>query len=180
MNNSVMTPANDQTAPNMAQLRHVILPETLDTYWLAPGWILLLGATLVLAAVLYLLWKRRQSQTQYKREAHIIIDQWLAHQNPNDTVTPSQLASLSALLKRVAMHIEQRSNLAQLYGKPWAKFLDARAPGAISPENLRLLSEGEYQSTLVTQTNCQQIAEQCQRWVKMQRQTNKGSRHAAI
>ena len=169
-----------QTTPPIAQLRDVILPETLHSYWLAPGWIILLVMLLIIGIGSFFYWRRRQQQQKYKTEAQSLIKQWLSRQNPNAAVTPEQLASLSALLKRVAMQSESRSELAKLHGKPWAEFLNNRAPGAISEENLALLSEGEYQRTLDTTVSCQQIAEQCQRWVLRHRSSQKGPRYAAV
>ncbi|BFM06960.1 DUF4381 domain-containing protein [Halioxenophilus aromaticivorans] len=163
-------PAQDATpAPPIAELRDIILPETLHSYWLAPGWIIIIAVVLLAAAGAALLWYRRNKLNQYRRQAVALIEDWLKHQNPNASVTASQLAELSALLKRVALHSGERAEIARLYGSHWAEFLRAKAPGAISDDNLTLLSEGEYQASIRTETNCQQLAQQCQRWVQEHR-----------
>lgn len=181
MNQNLSQDTNPPPLP-IPELRDIIVPENVNGYWLAPGWIILFVFAVALALVAYRFWRQAQRKNQYRREAQQLLQAWLAEDDPQTDVTPPQLASLSALLKRVAMHSGERQQVAGLHSNAWAQYLEASAPGTINKIGLTLITEGEYQVTLPSQMSRAEIARQCQRWIqKHQPQfSQQGTLHASV
>lgn len=183
MNPPTTAPSAQTNELPIADLRDIILPETVTSYWLAPGWIIIMVLIVIIALGLFVFWKRRQQKNLYKSDAQVLLNDWLAKDSESASVTPSQLAELSALLKRVAMHNNDRSHIASLYGQHWAHFLDRSAPGSFTAETVELITQGEYQSQLSTEVTRREIYNQCLRWVQTSKPmtiTGPGNSHVAV
>jgi hypothetical protein len=114
-----MNPAEQQTL----QLRDIHLPASPEFWPPAPGW--WIAALLVL---MILIWSslRLISYWRYKRSQREIISilEDLS-QIDADEQTPEFLASVSTLLRRVALVKFPRKSVAALTGRNWLLFLDA-------------------------------------------------------
>lgn len=109
----------------LAQLYDI---KGLDTIWwwpLAPGWWAIIVFILVFAGIIY--WRRRAYFRSWKGDA------WLAFSALNaqlpDGNTQDIAASLSVLLRRVAMQSSSRADCAGLQGADWLRWLSANDPG---------------------------------------------------
>ncbi len=106
----------DQTTALLNQLRDIHLPPPVATWPWAPGWYILIVIILLLiigGAVFFWLHYRRK---QRLKKLHAQLQ---AFQATHD------FASLSALLRRVALRHYPRIDVAGLYGNAWLDFLDA-------------------------------------------------------
>jgi len=111
----------EQTLPSL-QLRDIHLPASPEFWPPAPGWwIVALLAAVALAWIsmrLISLWRRKRSQ----REIFSLLDD-LSKTDTGDRI-PEFLASVSTLLRRVALLKFPRKEVAPLTGKDWLSFLD--------------------------------------------------------
>ena len=109
-------------AEQTLQLRDVHLPASPEFWPPAPGWwIAALLAVVVLAWIsirLVSFWRHKRSQ----REIFLLLDD-LAKTETDDRI-PEFLASVSTLLRRVALLKFPRNEVAALTGKDWLSFLD--------------------------------------------------------
>ncbi|MFW2438142.1 MAG: DUF4381 domain-containing protein [Arenicellales bacterium] len=110
-------------AEQTLQLRDVHLPASPEFWPPAPGWwvvALLAAVALIWISVLLLnFWRRKRSQ----QEILSLLDD-LSNTETNDRI-PEFLASVSTLLRRVALLKFPRNEVAALTGKDWLSFLDA-------------------------------------------------------
>jgi len=109
----------------LAQLRDIHAPAEISAWPPGPGWWLLL--ILVLALVLTLAWwlRRAWREGAWRRQALKELDQ--AHRDWETSGNTSEfMYSLSAILKRAAMHQAPGNGVARLNGDDWDHFLDSR------------------------------------------------------
>lgn len=106
------------------QLRDVHLPASPDFWPPAPGWwivALLAAVSLIWIGVRLIgFWRRKSLQ----REIFRLLND-LSKTEPDDQI-PIFLASVSTLLRRVALLKYPRNKVAPLTGKDWLSFLDAQ------------------------------------------------------
>ena len=108
----------------LAQLRDIHLPSEISQWPLAAGWniLILLFITLTIATVFltYRYWRA----SHYKREAlkELNLIQQAFQNNSSDYLATAQ--ALSNLLKRIALTLYPRSNIAPLHGNAWLTRLD--------------------------------------------------------
>ncbi|MDX8412461.1 MAG: DUF4381 domain-containing protein [Mariprofundales bacterium] len=117
------------TSNPLAQLRDIHLPDSVSWWPPAPGWWLLLcGVALLIAAAWWLM--RRHQRGRWQRDALVQLQQELEqlrldYQHSNDGT--ATCATLSALMRRVAIARFPASSVAGTHGEAWLKFLDAQA-----------------------------------------------------
>jgi hypothetical protein len=117
---------------SLERLHDIVLPPDLPWWPPAPGWIAL-GALLLLAAT-WAAWRawRRHRANRYRREALATLE------------NVHEAGEIAALLRRTALVIAPRAEIAALSGTAWTDWLAARCPGAM-PEAVRaLLAAGIY------------------------------------
>ncbi len=108
---------------NLDRLHEVIAPPFTPWWPPAPGWYWLLGALGILLLVGVARGFRSWQRNRYRREA---LAEWhrqeaLLHK-PGQR--PAALASLGELLKRTALSVFPREEVAALTGPAWLAFLD--------------------------------------------------------
>jgi hypothetical protein len=107
--------------PQLMELMHApVVPEPIAWLPSTPGWWVALAWVVALAiiALRHLLARRRQGR--YRREASAHLDEIAARA----TDDPARAAGeISALLKRTALAVYPRDEVAGLYGDAWASFL---------------------------------------------------------
>ena len=133
-------------AEQALQLRDVHLPASPEFWPPAPGWwIVVLFAAVVLVWIsirLASFWRRKRSQ----QEIFSLLDD-LA-KTEVDGRTSEFLASVSTLLRRVALLKFPRNEVAALTGKDWLSFLDTHGgEGQFSNGVGRVLEAGPYLRT---------------------------------
>jgi hypothetical protein len=113
----------DVLAAGLADLRAYRLPDPVAWWPPAPGW-WVLGAVLTAAALAGLLWwlaarRRTAAARQAQRELAGLRRAFAAGQDPS-----AFLRGLSALLRRYALALWPRRQVAGLAGEDWLAFLD--------------------------------------------------------
>jgi hypothetical protein len=123
------------SAPTALPLRDVQLPPSPAWWPPAPGWWLVLGAVLLVAALLWG-WQVRRRR---RRQGWIrLFDEAIAQ-----AATPvEEVAAIAALLRRAARVRQPGAELLQ--GQAWLEFLDEPGSRAFSDGDGRLLLDGGY------------------------------------
>jgi hypothetical protein len=112
-----LTPADPGSLSNLHGL--VALPPI--SWWPpAPGWIVL-GALILCG----LLWGLCRFVTTWRKNAYRREALWRLNALPAE---PASLPQIDELLKRVALSVWPREQVASLSGQDWLKFLDQSAP----------------------------------------------------
>jgi hypothetical protein len=95
------------------------------SWWpLAPGWWGLLALMSLIGATIY--WRRRRYWRSWKGDARRALDRLdagLTDKNVRETA-----ASLSTLLRRIAMQRHSRQECAGLWGEDWLRWLSKKDP----------------------------------------------------
>lgn len=139
------TPVKDpMLQATLRQMADITLPPPVSMMPATWGWAMLAGL-LVLTLVLALWrWLRRRAQNRYRRDALAEIAVLEAR-----TDRAQALAALPEIIKRTALAVWPREQVAGLSGEPWVAFLTAHAGKArIEAESLRFLAEAEYRPAL--------------------------------
>jgi hypothetical protein len=99
------------------------------SWWpLAPGWWGLIGLMSLVVAVIY--WRRRAYWRSWKGDARRALDQLDA--KLTDKNTQETAASLSTLLRRIAMQRHSRQECAGLWGEEWLRWLSKKDPAGFN------------------------------------------------
>ena len=154
----------NQGADPLAQLRDIHIPDGVSWWPLAPAW-WGLGAVIVMALVLVLLWRRKRCQRYYQRVALRHLKR-LEEQYQSDPGT--LVRELSVLLRRVAtLHYPDSVGLT---GTEWLEFLDrtlgekAEAHPFSSGEG-HCLADAPYRPELETEVDIRALVELSRRWI---------------
>ena len=102
---------------SLANLRDIAVPDPPPLWPPAPGvWVLLIVAAALGAMLAIFLW-RRWSDNAYRRAGIALLEDARTTRDVN------------IVLKRVALAVFPRPEVAQIYGDDWAAFLDAGCSG---------------------------------------------------
>lgn len=129
-------------SPAELPLRDIHLPETVDWWPPAPGWWVLAGIVFLAAGVVvWLVWRRR---TRVRRAA--LAELRRIEQDYADHGDVARLAKeLSVLMRRAAITVEPRREVAGLTGRDWLAWLDRGLEGRpFSDGPGRCLAEAPY------------------------------------
>ncbi len=159
---------NTGDSPPIPELRDIILPEQVYSYWIAPGWLLVIVLALLATGTAVYFWLQYRRNNEFRRQALAELKQWLSEQ-ADSTITPDKLVYLSTLLKRVTVATRPALDLADLHSNYWQTALKSLAPQTLDDETSQLLAYGGYRQTVNTGLTLQQLADQCQRWIKRYR-----------
>lgn len=117
---------------SLERLHDIILPTAVSWWPLAPGWYVFLGLVLLIVIWLaYRFWKRWRANA-YRRQAL----QELA------SITDS--FAIAELLRRTALAVMPRSEIAGKTGPDWADWLAGHCPFPMASEVHQLLAAGVY------------------------------------
>jgi hypothetical protein len=119
-------------ATSLDRLHDLVLPPLLPWWPRAPGWYVLLA--LLSLAVVWISWRywKRWRANAYRREALRQLKQF--HDVP----------AIALLLRRTALAVAPRSEIAAKTGSAWADWLAGQCPESMDPEVKKLLSFGVY------------------------------------
>jgi len=137
-------PASNAAVDALAHLKDIHLPPAVSWWPLAPGWWGLLALFFMMLALAVYLYIRSQRKTSQE----IIIDQSLQlfHQLQQQSLTPKALImELSELLRRTAISLYGRDEIANLAGDDWLRFLNKQGATKAFTEGVgRALAEQPY------------------------------------
>jgi len=146
------------------KLADIHLPESVSFWPLAPGWWILLGFVLILVALITYFIKRKpkipaptskELKSQAMIELESIKEDYESQAQPHETIK-----KLSVFLRRYALSLYQRDNIASLTDEEWLALLDELISikpdttntshsdkGVFSNKFSTLLTQAPYQST---------------------------------
>jgi uncharacterized membrane protein YccC len=150
-------------------LRDIHLPEAIGWWPPAPGWWILLAAIILLGLWLWRRYRAMQKQRAFRRsverELDTIASAFRQHQDAHRLVQ-----DLSVLLRRAAMSVAPRQQVAGEVGEPWLRHLDELANMQLFDTRTgRQLITAPYQPKADVDT--QALLEICRQWL---RQINHG------
>ncbi len=131
-----------QDSNSLDRLNDIVIPQDVSWWPLAPGWYVLFGLLLIVAG--WLLWRA--------------ADKWRANAYRRmalrELATLKDAASIAELLRRTALVVIPRAEVASSTGKEWVDWLATQSPVTVSPEVRHQLSRGVYQrETELTEVN---------------------------
>ncbi len=142
----------ERTTSSLHDLSDIVVPDPVPLWPLGQGSYLLLLAILILAGILVYLLRERYRRNQYRRDGLTLLSR---------AVT---VYEVSVILKRVALVVFPRSQVAPLYGNEWVDFLQDTCPGC-TIEELGGGSENEAGKVL---------KDGARFWIRNHRPTGKG------
>ncbi|MDX1345236.1 MAG: DUF4381 domain-containing protein [Sedimenticolaceae bacterium] len=162
---------NDPVAESL-QLRDIHLPPPPDFWPPAPGWWFVAAILVLLVAwILFLLWRRARLQRAQRRLLALLDELDLTGKHE-----PRKLAQLSILLRRIALMHYPRTEVAGLTGEAWLRFLDSSGGnGGFTRGPGHVLAEGPYMSELPGEYDPVGITALVRDWVRK----NAGRRNGA-
>lgn len=138
------------------KLADIQLPEAISFWPPAPGWwLLLIVIIFTLMAIIYLLTRKprkpvatgKQLKSQALQELQTIKKTYAA-QSADNLTAHNTLKQLSILLRRYALSLYQRDDVASLTDSQWLELLDKMADQPVfSSRFAALLTQLPYQST---------------------------------
>ncbi|MBA2653906.1 MAG: DUF4381 domain-containing protein [Gammaproteobacteria bacterium] len=102
------------------QLRDIHYPPPVPIWPLAVGWYYVFGFLLIIMAVICYWWLKTMQKRRLKKIVLHRLEQLQVQQDSQQNIAEE----LSMLLKRVALAIYPRREVAGLYGEEWLRFLD--------------------------------------------------------
>jgi hypothetical protein len=146
-------------------LRDIHLPEAIGWWPPALGWWLVLVITPLLLGMLYWLYKRLTRKTAVKTARKLFN----ALKNDPSLDDQAKIAQLSALLRRVAISTDSRSEVAGLTGQDWLRYLDRSLKGAPFSEGPgRVFLDAPYRKAAPIEPALQDVFQLCEDWLKAQ------------
>ena len=141
------------------RLHDIVSPEAVSWLPQTPGWWVLLAW--VVAVTSMCTWKAVQGyrRNRYRREAIKLID-------TIDPAAEGAATAIAGIVKRTALAVYDRKDVASLYGEEWASFL-VRSAGGDSQlsRSATLLARAAYRP----ETNAQDVIGPAKRWIRVHR-----------
>ncbi|MDD1621766.1 MAG: DUF4381 domain-containing protein [Methylococcaceae bacterium] len=152
-------------------LKDIHLPDPINWWPPAIGWWLLAVIVPLLIVAGIFLYKRLRRQTALKTASKLLTT--LRRDQNRDGL--QILVELSALLRRVAISIAPRADVAALSGEAWLAYLDASFPDApFSRGAGRCLADVQYRQAAPEDLDLDALFALCEQWLKRQRKTPSG------
>jgi len=108
-------------AGSLQNLNDIVVPGPVDWWPPAPGWYVLGAIALIAFVVLAARQWRRWQGNRYRRQAMLELS------SIREQTSAEKLQQLPVLLKRAALSIWPREDVASLTGRDWHRFLDESA-----------------------------------------------------
>jgi hypothetical protein len=146
-------------------LRDIHLPESVGIWPLAYGWwILLFILVAVIVAGIFLYLRNRRNRfsaiTLARKELEEIQEKFSRDNNPEQLVR-----EVSILIRRLAISLFPRTDVAHLTGDSWLAFLDQQVEGEpFSSGDGRILVDAPYRKEFVSE-DIESIVRNCSQWI---------------
>lgn len=145
-------------------LKDIHLPEPIGWWPPAPGWWLVPLSLALSVVVVYSLYRRVTRKT-VRKSALKLLDE-LRKQPVQDQMLA--LSGLSAWLRRVAIGLDGRSQVASLHGEAWLAYLDrGLADAPFSQGAGRCFADAHYRP-VPQDVDIDALFVLCERWLKQQ------------
>jgi hypothetical protein len=146
-------------------LKDIHLPEAIGWWPPAIGWWLLAVLIPLLIVFLYWFYQRLTRKTAIKTAKNNLA----AIKNNPALDNNQKLRELSMLIRRVAISVNPRTEVASLTGRQWLAFLDKTLKGAPFSEGCgQLLAEAPYRNSPPSELEISQLFSLCEEWLKAQ------------
>jgi len=152
--------------PQALDLRDIHLPEAINWWPPAIGWWLLVVLIPLCCWFFIWLYKRITRKTAIKTAKKLLKD--IKQDAALDD--EQKLIALSALLRRVAISISPRNEIASLTGHAWLSFLDSTIKGSPFTSGAgKVLADMHYRKTNDTEYDISQVITICENWLNSQK-----------
>jgi len=146
------------------QLRDVHFPGAPPFWPPAPGWWII--AALSIALLIWVSAVAARRYRKYRRRRKVLAALASLEQSFAGERSPERLASISLLLRRVALMCYPREQVAALCGDAWLRFLDkSGGNGRFAAGPGRVLASGPYQRSLPPNLDVAALAALVREWV---------------
>jgi len=105
-------------------IEDLIPPQRVPFWPLAPGWYILSGLLILAATFLFLRWIRKRREKRYRLVALDQLKEIVA--SAGTQALQGDVQALNRLLKKTALTVFPREQVAALFGNEWLAFLDQR------------------------------------------------------
>ncbi len=146
-------------------LKDIHLPDPISWWPPAIGWWMLAILIPLLIFLVFLSYKRLTAMTAVKTAYKLLAT--IKQNTTKDNLLV--LCELSTLVRRVAMSVSPRGEVAGLTGRRWLAFLDSSVNGAPFTDGIgQLLADAPYRQTPPSETDISQLIVLCEDWLKAQ------------
>lgn len=151
---------------DVLELKDIRLPDSIGWWPPAVGWWILAVLIPLLCYLIILLYKHITRKTALKTARqqlqNIKLDKTLDNK--------ATLIALSTLLRRVAISISPREQVASLTGRAWLDYLDSTALDSPFTQSVgALFANAPYQQGVPTDAEMIQVIKICENWLKAQK-----------
>jgi len=158
---AMIIPVTASASEDPASLDHLVdilsLPPV--SWWpLAPGWYVVTAAVLVLLGVLVIkVWLHRR-----RNHYRVLALSEIKHAGKGATA----VAHIAQVLKRTALAVAPRQNVAALSGEQWLQWLNQNGNGvSFSEKSRQILSENIYGAGQADDADIEALARTAQAWI---------------
>ena len=160
---------NSPDPASLQNLNDIVLPGVVGWWPLASGWYYLIGILLVVSAWFIYSAIRSWNRNRYRRAALQQL-QLLAKHIENTEQRDAGLRQVPVLLKRTALSVYPRSQLASLTGRNWLDFLNSKVSSASFTDStaglLDKLSYSVGDLNTVDAKSADELLNACKHWLK--------------
>jgi len=160
--------------PTELPLRDIHLPPEISWWPLAWGWWALLALVVLILVILFNWWRQRSSSQKHvdlSAQASALKElERIEQQYSHDPL--GLVRELSVLLRRIAISLYGRRNVAGLTGMTWLQFLDKQGSSPVFSERFQQsLTELPYRAQ--GSTDAQALVQEVRQWLYSQASAGK-------
>lgn len=168
-------PVAETDPGSLAQLHDIVVPDGVNLWWPpAPGWYVLAGLVIGLAA--WGLWRIRQRRKAARYRVEALAELRMLRRHARDPQAAT--ADLLILLKRTALAAYPRAQVAGLSGEPWWGFLDLSGGRPDFADGLGNLAEqlvyAQQGGDTVSARDLRRLYKAAEHWIKRHRPADGG------
>lgn len=146
----------NEAATSLDRLHDIVMPPDVPWWPLAPGWYVVLTVAAVLLAWLAFRFWRSWRANAYRRAAL------------RELAAARDAAGVAAILRRTALVIAPRADIADKTGDDWLNWLESRGVGVLSAEMREDLTRGVYART-TEERDISTLRDYAARWISSHR-----------
>lgn len=151
-------------------LKDIHLPNVIGWWPPAMGWWLLAILIPLVCFSLFWIYKRITRKTAVKTAKKLLLEIKKNTQASDE----DKLKQLSALVRRVAMSLSPRQEVASLTGQAWLEYLDYSVDGMPFTQGIgNVLADAQYKKTPVIDLDISSLIKVCENWLNAQKKNTK-------